>query len=89
MTLFWTYVSYSLSIVISPLLIFILVDMIKMDYRLGWGISLGATGLFNYITLQIANQKKEDDMDPYQRNMFYFGYRMQEIANERREFPNK
>lgn len=39
---------------------FILVDLMKLDHKNAWGISLGATGLINYITLQKANKKSED-----------------------------
>lgn len=64
---------------------FILVDMVKLNYRWGWGITLSATGVFNYVTLQMANQRTDDSISPYQRNMFYFGYRIQEQVNDNRE----
>lgn len=53
-TLFWTYVSYTLSLVISPAIIYLLVDYMGMYYQLGWVISLCATGLFNWVTLKFS-----------------------------------
>jgi hypothetical protein len=70
----------------SPVLIFILVDMVKMNYRIAWGIALCATGAFNYITLKLANQKKEEkeELTHYQRNIFYIGRRIQSEADEKK-----
>eukprot|EP01080_Neovahlkampfia_damariscottae_P009674 gene9674-1880_t len=75
-TLFWTYISYSLSIVMSPVIIYIIVDKMGVDYRIGWFISLCATGVFNYITLSMANQK-EREKDLVEVMNFKLGYIIQ------------
>jgi putative flippase GtrA len=77
-TLFWTYISYSLSIIMSPIIIFILVDKLGIDYRIGWVVSLCATGLFNYVTLSMANQKDgERERDLVEVMNYRLGYLMQ------------
>jgi len=62
-TLFWTYVSYSLSIVLSHFLMAVLVDFLGIDYRLSWGGTLGVTGLLNYLMLKIAFGKEQQKQD--------------------------
>lgn len=39
---------------------FILVDVMKIDHKNAWGITLGITGIINYLTLQKVNTKLEN-----------------------------
>eukprot|EP01130_Rhizamoeba_saxonica_P000491 TRINITY_DN10472_c0_g1_i2.p1 TRINITY_DN10472_c0_g1~~TRINITY_DN10472_c0_g1_i2.p1 ORF type:complete len:138 (+),score=10.37 TRINITY_DN10472_c0_g1_i2:39-452(+) len=49
-SLFWTYVSYSIGIIASHFIMFIL-EYINLEYRIAWLITLVATGCLNYFTV--------------------------------------
>jgi hypothetical protein len=53
-SLVWTYVSYSISIVLSSIFSYIFVSLLGVHHRIAFGLTLAITGVINYFTLKGA-----------------------------------
>jgi len=53
-TLMWTYVSYTLSLVLSSVLNYVLADQLSLNHRIAFVLTLLLTGILNFFTLKSA-----------------------------------
>ncbi len=53
-SLIWTYISYTLSIILSSIINHILVSYLSFDHRISFNLTLAITGVINFFTLKKA-----------------------------------
>lgn len=65
-SLFWTYAAYSVSIVVTPVMIAILTS-VGIHHRVSWLIGLIVTGIFNYFSMKVSFWCSQKIEERYQR----------------------